>query len=115
MKRARSASVEQLVVGHAAPEKERQARRQLEIAEPIGVSGRAAFRVALDAEQEVDRHQQATEGGFDSGFEPRIAAVLAARSMVEVEEGLDFLIRRRPPVGAAGQGANDLRGARLVA
>ena len=42
--------VEQFFVGNAAPQEERQARRQLEIADRIHVAGRRAGRIALDPE-----------------------------------------------------------------
>ena len=49
----RSASVEQLIVRNAAPEEERQARRQLQIADAIDRPGRARRGVPLDPEQEL--------------------------------------------------------------
>ena len=45
--------VEQLVVRNAAPQKERQPRRQLEVADPIGARRGALDRIAFEAEQEV--------------------------------------------------------------
>ena len=61
-----AASAEQLVVGNAAPEEERQPRRQLEIAEAIGGARRHAGRVALDAEQELRAGEDAAQRQLDA-------------------------------------------------
>ena len=44
---------QQLVVRNAAPEEERQPRRELEIADAVGAARRDAGRLALDAEEEL--------------------------------------------------------------
>ena len=48
----RAGQVEQLVVRNAAPQEERQARRQFEVADAVAPSGAMPRRVPLDAEQE---------------------------------------------------------------
>ena len=68
--------VEQLVVGNAPPQEERQPRGQLEIADPVGGAGRGAGRLALDAEQELRRRQQRLERPLDAGVEVALARAL---------------------------------------
>ncbi len=61
--------VQQFVVGDAAPEEERQPRRQLEIGEPIRRARLHARRIALGAEQEVGIDQDALERELDARLE----------------------------------------------
>ena len=58
------ASVEQFVVRNAAPEEERQPRRELEIADAIGGVRRDAGRVLFDAEQELRAHQDGAQSAI---------------------------------------------------
>ena len=70
----RSASVEQLVVGNAAPQEERQARRELEVADAVRPRRRGAGRIALDAEQELRADEQPLERQLDARVEARRSA-----------------------------------------
>src|SRR5690606_36155437 len=53
--------VEQLVVGNAGPQEERQPRGELEVAYLIRRARRDALGVTLDAEQELRRDEQALQ------------------------------------------------------
>jgi len=64
--------VSQLVVGDAAPEKERQPRRQVQIAEAIGGSGRQPFGLMFDAEEETRSGQDALDPALDAGIETAV-------------------------------------------
>ena len=66
--------VEQLVVRNAAPEEERQAGRQLQVADPVALAGRDALRIALDAEQELGADQQPPQRHLDAGVEAAAGA-----------------------------------------
>src|SRR5438093_690460 len=57
----------QLVVRNAAPEKERQPRRQIEIAEAIGGACRQACGLAFHAEQETRSSQNPLDPALDAG------------------------------------------------
>ena len=61
-----SATLQQLVVRNAAPEEERQPRRELEVADAIGRAGRRRSRIALDAEDELRRRENPLERRFDA-------------------------------------------------
>jgi hypothetical protein len=61
---------QQLVVRDAAPEEKRQARREVEVAQPVGRAGPKVRRIGLDAEQEVEADEHALERGLDPGLEP---------------------------------------------
>ena len=60
--------IEQLVVGDRAPQKERQPRRELEIADSIGC---LAGLVALDAEQKLRRDEQRLKRVLNSSLKIR--------------------------------------------
>ena len=60
---------QQLIVGNAAPQKERQPRRELEVADAIRRSGRGVRRIALDAEQELGADEQAPYRALDARVE----------------------------------------------
>ena len=101
--------VEELVIGDALPEEERQPRGQLQIAQPIGGPWRGGGRLAFDAEQELRQRQQRFQGALDA----RIEVALAAAFPVDVEQRLDIALRHGPPVRAPRQRADDLPRARL--
>ena len=98
--------LDQLVVGQAAPEEERQPRRQLEVAHPVRpVRPRG---VALDPQQELGAHQQPAQGHLDALVEAAVGPALVE----EAEQQVDVVAGGGPPVGAAGQGRQDLGRAR---
>ena len=101
------AACEQLVVGDAAPEEERQARCELDVAD----GERAGFaRLALDAIQELRAHEQALERELNPGVE----AALGAAHLVERHEIGDVGVGRRPPISAARERAQNLARAQLA-
>ena len=108
---ARLGEVEQLVVGAAAPQEERQPRRQLEAADGIGVSRLEARRLDLDAVDEPRIGENPLQPHLDAGLEA--AAVLPAHP-VEAHDGVEVRGARRPPVGAADEGRQDLLGAGVL-
>ncbi len=77
---------EQPLVRDAAPEKEAQPRRQRQGVELVRRAGRQAFRVLLDSEQELRRHEQALDGDLNPGIESRGRRTL----LEEREQGLDI-------------------------
>ena len=103
---------EQLLVGDAAPQEERQARGQLDVAQRVHLSRRRAGRVLLHAEEEIRIDEQPFERELDAGVEaaPRLRPPVPE----ELEQRLDVPIRRRPAIGAAGQPREDPLGARLL-
>ena len=110
--------IEQLVVGNAAPQEERQPRRQLEIVDAIGAGLARCPRslggggLALDAEQERRARQHRAQRHLDAVLEAAVGAPL----LVEAEKRLHLGGRRRTPIRAARQrGENRLRARRLVA
>ena len=76
---------QQLIVGNGAPEKERQARRQFQIADAIRLVRRGVGRIGLKAENEFGAGQDALDRGFDTQIE--IAAVVAAE-LIEADQRL---------------------------
>ena len=109
---ARRRRVQQLVVGHAAPEEEREARRQLEVADAVVAArrGRDVRRFGLDPEQELGAHQQLLERALDAGLE---AAALAPRRVGDAQN-LEVVVVDRPSPRPPGQRRENGVGAGLV-
>ena len=105
--------VEQLVVGNAAPEEERQARRQLEVADPIGAVPAAP---PAGANSVRNRNDGLTRMRCSASSMPASKPPLGAALGVEVEQHLDVRVGDRPAIGAARQRRqNRLRAAGFVA
>src|SRR5262245_66533022 len=68
---------EQLIVGNAAPDEERQSRSQLQIGDSIRGSGDGVFGVAFAAEQKLGRYQEKCERVLDAGVQAVLLFVLA--------------------------------------
>jgi hypothetical protein len=100
--------VEQLLVGHAAPQKERQPRRELEVAEAIGGPRRRVRRVALEANQKV----WIGEDSFQPELQARVESAITPAVRVKTEERPDFPIGDRPAIGAARDRRENPPGAR---
>src|SRR6266568_9416990 len=92
---------EQLVVGDAAPQKERETGGEFQVAEAIDGAGRAARRIALNAEQEVRGNQDGSQRLFDAVIE----IAFAAAGTIEGHEGTDVGISNR-----AAESATTYRG-----
>ena len=99
--------VEQLVVRDAAPQEERQARRELEVADAIGRPRRDAGRVLFDAEQELRIHQHRAQGHLD----PRVEVSLRTPLPIERHRLFQVGVGDRPAIGPADQRGQDPSGA----
>ncbi len=106
VQRARRRQVEQLVVRHAAPEEERQARRQLQIADAIRRVRRKPRRIVFDAEQEL----RTDEHGRQRHLNPRLEVAVGARLAVERHRSGEIGRGDGTPVGAPHQRGQDLSG-----
>ena len=101
---------QQLVVRNAAPEKKRQARGELEIADAIGRAGREVRRLLFDAEEKLRAHQHAFDGSLNAAIE---SALGPARG-VKREQALDVLVGGRTPVRPPHESRENPRRARDV-
>ena len=88
LSRFRLASSSELVVRDAAPQEERQPRRELEIADPIYRARLGARRIVLDAEQEFWIDQQPLERPLQTRLE--ITLGVAAARVVERRQPVDI-------------------------
>ena len=107
LQRSRDRRVEQLLVGDAPPEEEREPRRELEVAHRIGDARLDPRRRVLDAEHELGIGEQELERGLDARLEP----ALAASRLVEASQQAHVAVRHRAPVRAPRQVGEDLLGA----
>src|SRR5262249_22074685 len=85
--------VAQVVVWDAAPEEEREARCQLEIAQAIGGAAGGSGRLAFDSKEEAGSGEDALDAALDAGVEAFLPALL-----VETHERIDVLFGERPAV-----------------
>ncbi len=99
----------QLVVWNAAPEKERQPRGQVEIADAIGRTRSHACRLAFDAKQKAGSREDALESALDTGIE----TTLAAAGSVKTEQRGEVGVAHRTPIGARRERRQDLFRARF--
>ena len=95
--------IEQLVVGNAAPEEERQPRRQLQVADAVRARS-DLVRVQLHAEEELGIDEHGAQGLLDAVIEAARGTPFA----VEGQRSLDVLGGDRPAVGATHQGGENL-------
>ena len=102
--------IQEFVIRNAAPQEERQAGGQLEIADAIGLAWTDAFGLLFDAVQETGRDQDARDRLLDAGFEVAVAAAL----LVEPEQRLDFIVQQRAAIRAVGERRDDLPRARSL-
>ena len=99
--------VQQLVVRDAAPQEEGESRRQLQVADGVGLAGADVGRVGLAPEEEIRADQDAPQRHLDAGVE---VAPGAAR-LVETEQHLDVAVCHRAPERAPRDARDDLGGA----
>ena len=96
----RCGHVEQLVVRNAAPQEERQPRRQLEIADAIR-------RVRRDARPDPARRGTGTAGLTSTRrqrhLDARVEVAVRARLPIERERALQIGVGHRPPIGPPHQ------------
>ena len=102
---ALAGEIQQLIVGNAAPQEERQARSQFQIVDAIRRAGHGIGRIGLEAEQEFGARQNELERRFDAGIE---AAVVVAAALVEAEQLLQIAVLERTAISAARQCREDL-------
>ena len=100
---------QQLVVRDAAPQEERQPRREVDVGNPVRRPGLDSVRVALDAQQELGRDEQRFQRPLDAGFE----AALFVSGRVRQQQRVHVGAGDRPAEGAARQIRQDLPGARF--
>ena len=95
---------QQFIVRNAAPQEERQARRQLQVTEPVGGARLHALRILLDPEQEFRTHQHRGQPQFDAGVE----APLLARRAVQPERPFQVGVGDRTAIGPPHHVGEDL-------
>ncbi len=114
VQRSRRRGLQQLVVGDAAPEEERQARGERKVVDAICRTGGETFGPSLEAIEETRVDQESRDGLLDAGLEP---AVLRP-ALVEAEQRLERGVARihGPPIRERREPGQDLARARhLVA
>ncbi len=94
----------QFLVRVAAPQEEREPRRQVQVREAVDGVGRHPGRLALEAEDEVGAGQNGLHGGPDAVVE---AALLAAADAVHAHQTLNVVLADWPAVGLARQPGDD--------
>ena len=101
---------EQLVVRDAAPEEERQPRRELQIRDAVRRPRGRFSRIDLDAEEELGVDEDGAERELDAALEasPRPAGV------VEPHQRVDVVAPYRPPERAPRQRRKDVGRARRL-
>ena len=102
--------VQQLVVREAAPEEERQPRRQLQVTDRVYRAGPRIHRVALDAEQELRIDEDALQGPLDPGVE---SARVPPRREEPLQRG-QIDLGHWPAEGPPRDGSENLPRARLL-
>ena len=105
LQRALRRHPQELVVGNAAPEEERQARRQFEVAEPVDAAHRDVRGIAFHPEDEFRTGQNAAQREIDAAVE-RARFLAAAR--VEVQQDLHVVIGQIAAVGATRERRENL-------
>src|SRR5690606_24982961 len=101
VKLAARGDVEQLVVGNAAPQEEREPRRELEVAHSVGGPRGHVGRIVLETEEELRAREQTLERDLNTALE----SALGASPFVEQQQALEILFR----VGTAVRPARERR------
>ena len=91
--------IEQLVVRDATPEKKRETRGQLQVADAIVRIGGDVRWVGLDPKQELRARQESTERHLDA----RVEATLTTAGGVERHQPLDVIVIDRSPIPATSE------------
>ena len=99
--------VQQLVIRDAAPQEERQTRRQLEVGDAIRRIRRDGLRLTLEAEQKL----RADEDAANRQFEARLKACLSRAIAVPGQRDLKIVVGNGPSIGAPRERRDDLPGA----
>ena len=83
-----SAATEQFIVGDAAPEEERETRRQLEIAEAVGAACRKLVGITFGTEDELRTGQHALKRDLDAPFEVALLTAGAEETHQPLDVGV---------------------------
>ena len=94
---------DQLVVRTAAPEEERQPRRQVEVVDLVGLPGARAGRRFLQPEDEVRAREDRLQRRADADLEPAGLALV----LVELHQPVDVGGGHRPAVGLGRERGDD--------
>ena len=100
---ARRCRVQQLLVGNAAPQEERQPRGELQIGDPVGRLGSDTGRVLLDAEKEIRADQNPLQRQLDAGLE----STAVPPRLVEPDQRLHIRLGDGAAEGAPGDSGDD--------
>ena len=104
--------LQQLVVGDAAPQEERQARGQFQIGDAIDLAGGQIGRLGLAAEHKFGVRQDPAQRHLD----PVVETAFIPSALVEAHQDFGVLIRQRPAERPAAQAVDDLaRAGRFLA
>src|SRR5262249_3919426 len=106
MQRAVRGELQQLVVGNRAPQKEREARRELEVADAVHRSRREAGWIVFDAERELRAREEPLQSRLNPGFE----ASLLAPHFVELVQSREVAVRHVAAIGATRERRDDAPG-----
>ena len=108
VQRSADRRVEQFVVGDAAPQEKRQARRQLDIRQGVRGAGGGDVRLGLNPEQEIGAHEKP----LDPCTNPGVEISLLPCDLIEIHERLDVVVRQGAAIGASRQRRQNFRRAR---
>ena len=100
--------IQQFVVGNAAPEEKRQARRQREIVHPVHRTGRQPCRFLLSPVQEPWGDEHSRQCLLNTGFEVSFCLAL----LVEPHQRFDLVVEDRTAKRATGDCRHDFPCAR---
>ena len=103
--------LQELLVGDAAPEEEREPGRQVEVREAMHVPGPCAGRSRGRPEEEARRDEHPAEGHLDAVVE---AAAVGPPHREQAHEGIDVGVGDGAPVCAPGQRGQDAPRARRL-
>ena len=99
---------QQLLIGRRAPQEERQARREVDVGDAVGLPGRASSGSFSRRKMKCGLARIASSACADAAFEPALGRAL----LVERHQPIDLGRRQRTPVGFAAEPRDDLPRAR---
>ena len=100
----------EVFVRGCGPEEERQARRQVDVADSIALTRLDTGGRLLEAEHEIGARQNRLQGRPDSGLE----ATFPSTGLVERHQGIEIVVGEWSPEGPRPQPGDDLFGARQL-
>ncbi len=96
--------LDQFLVGHGAPEEERQARREIEVGNPVGLPGAQRRRRLLETEHESRIGQNGLQRQANAGFEVAVLPSL----LIETIQIRQVVTSRRAAIRLQRQTLDDL-------